>query len=260
LAACRLLSVKLLEPGCGLMLTDVTKVYEKQKVLDNLSLTVKAGEVFGLLGPNGAGKTTAMKVIAGLVRPNSGSVRIFGLDTASKSVTVKQLVGLVPQDNNLERELTVEEALRVYGRLFAIPDLKQQVEEKLTEFSLGAVRDKRVGLLSGGMARRVLIARALLPQPELLLLDEPTVGLDPDVRHEIWDIIQRLAAEGKTVVLTTHYMEEAEKLCHRVAMLRTGRLVLLDTPDGIRNRLGTKDGAAAALETVFIQLAKGGGV
>jgi len=250
--------VNLPQTDYGVTLTDVTKVYEKQKVLDQLSLTVTAGEVFGLLGPNGAGKTTAMKVIAGLVHPNSGSAQIFGFDTACKSVTVKKLVGLVPQDNNLERELTVEEALRVYGRLFAIPDLKRQVEEKIEEFYLGSVRKKRVGLLSGGMARRVLIARALLPHPKLLLLDEPTVGLDPDVRNEIWEIIRRLAAEGKTVVLTTHYMEEAEKLCHRVAMLRSGRLVLLDTPEGIRNRLGTTDSAATALETVFIQLAKEG--
>jgi len=259
LTDCQSVSVNLSQTGDGVKLTDVTKVYEKQKVLDNLSLTVKAGEVFGLLGPNGAGKTTAMKVIAGLVRPNKGSVQIFGFDMACKSVTVKKLVGLVPQDNNLERELTVEEALRVYGRLFAIPDLKRQVEEKIEEFSLGAVRKKRVGLLSGGMARRVLIARALLPHPQLLLLDEPTVGLDPDVRYEIWEIIRRLAAKGKTVVLTTHYMEEAEQLCHRVAMLRSGRLVLLDTPDGIRNRMGTTDSAAMALEKVFIQLAKEGG-
>ena len=244
----------------GVVLEDIDKIYEKQQVLNHLSLTVKAGEVFGLLGPNGAGKTTTMKVMAGLIRPTRGAVHIFGLDVAAKSVAVKKLVGFVPQDNNLERELTVEEALLVYGRLFAVPDLKYQVQEIMDKFSLQAIKGKRVGLLSGGMARRVLIARALLPQPQLLLLDEPTVGLDPDVRHEIWDIIRRLSTEGKTIVITTHYMEEAEKLCDRVAMLQTGRLVLLDTPAGIRNKVGKTESIAAALESVFIQLAKNGGI
>jgi ABC-2 type transport system ATP-binding protein len=159
----------------------------------------------------------------------------------------------------MERELTVEETLLVYGRLFAVPDLGRRMEEMLTDFSLQAIRHKKIGLLSGGMARRALIARALLPKPELLLLDEPTVGLDPDVRQDIWNIVRRLAGEGKTVVLTTHYMEEAEKLCQRVAMLRTGRLALLDAPENIRERLGAQDSAAAALETVFIQLAREGG-
>ncbi|BBB92168.1 MAG TPA: ABC transporter ATP-binding protein [Methylomusa anaerophila] len=247
------------EPCCGVRLAGLTKVYEQHKVVDDLSLTVTAGEVFGLLGPNGAGKTTVMKVIAGLVRPTNGLVLIFGFDTVFRSAAVKQLVGFVPQDNNLERELTVEEVLFIYGRLFAVPNLKQRVEKTLQEFSLAEIRHQKVGLLSGGTARRTLIARALLPQPRLLLLDEPTVGLDPDVRQEIWNIVRRLAGEGKTVVLTTHYMEEAEKLCHRVAMLRTGRLALLDTPEGIKERLGVTDSAAAALETVFIQLARKGG-
>lgn len=250
--------IDLPEPSYGVILEEVEKIYEKQQVLDHLSVAVKAGEVFGLLGSNGAGKTTTMKVMAGLIRPTQGAVRIFGLDVAAKSVAVKKLVGFVPQDNNLERELTVEEALLVYGKLFGIPDLKRQVQDIMEKFSLQAIKGKRVGLLSGGMARRVLIARALLPQPQLLLLDEPTVGLDPDVRHEIWDIIRRLSTEGKTVVITTHYMEEAEKLCDRVAMLHTGRIVLLDTPAGIRSKVGTTGSIAAALESVFIQLAKKG--
>lgn len=259
MSACRTMSAALPEPSCGLRLTGLSKEYDARRVVDGVSLTVAAGEVFGLLGPNGAGKTTVMKMIAGLTRPSAGSVRVFGLDVAAGGPAVKRLVGLVPQDNNMERELTVEESLAVYGRLFAVPDLGRRLEETLTAFSLHDIRHKTIGLLSGGMARRALIARALLPGPELLLLDEPTVGLDPDVRRDIWDIVRRLAGEGRTVVLTTHYMEEAEKLCRRVAMLRAGRLALLDTPEGIRERAGDRDSAAAALETVFIQLARAGG-
>ncbi|HWQ60671.1 MAG TPA: ABC transporter ATP-binding protein [Negativicutes bacterium] len=241
---------------CGVRLTGLTKAYEQSKAVDDLSLTVEAGEVFGLLGPNGAGKTTVMKVIAGLVRPTAGSVQIFGFDTVVRSPEIKRLVGLVPQESNLEREFTVEEALWVYGGLFAVAGLKRRIEETLEAFSLNEVRRKEVGVLSGGTARRVLIARALLPKPELLLLDEPTVGLDPDVRREIWAIIRRLSAEGKTIMLTTHYMDEAEKLCHRVAMMRSGHLAFLDTPERIGERFGTGDNTAGALENLFIRLTK----
>ena len=253
---------KMLDASYGVQISGVSKMYEQYKALNDVSLTVRAGEVFGLLGPNGAGKTTLMKAIAGLVRPTTGSIRIFGHDIVNPDERVKRLVGLVPQNHNLERELTVKESMEVYGRLFGVKPLKQRVEQIITEFAMEGMCHKRVGILSGGMVRRALIAKALLPGPRLLLLDEPTVGLDPDIRQDIWAIVRQLVEHGKTVIITTHYMEEAEQLCDRIAMLRSGRLALLDTPDGIRERLGADSGVStvAALEKVFIQLARKGEV
>ncbi|MDU4960801.1 MAG: ABC transporter ATP-binding protein [Sporomusaceae bacterium] len=244
-------------PVCALRLTGLTKRYHEHTLLDNVSLAVDAGQIFGLLGPNGAGKSTLMKIIAGLVRPTAGTVEIFGLDAAQRTRQLRRLVGIVPQDSNLERELTVTEALTVYGGLFGLDNLRERVEATIATFSLQGMRQKRVGRLSGGMLRRVLIARALLPQPQLLLLDEPTVGLDPDVRQEIWQIIQELAAAGKTMLLTTHYMEEAARLCAHIALLKAGRLALLATPEEIQQRYGGAASNEEALEALFIQLAKG---
>ena len=238
--------------------TDLCKIYGGQSVIDNLSLTIPAGGIFGLLGPNGAGKTTLIKIMAGLVRPTAGQLKILGADASTRKPNMKCRVGLAPQDNNMERELTVEETLTVYGRMFGVFQLKRRVEETIEEFSLGDMRRKVVRSLSGGMMRRALIARTLMPKPELLLLDEPTVGLDPDVRHEIWEIVRKLATAGKTIVLTTHYMDEAEKLCEKIAILKAGRLAFLDTPEGIKNRFGGVDGNGDALETLFIKLAKEG--
>lgn len=242
----------------ALHLAGVAKRYRNQLLLDNICLQVEAGQIFGLLGPNGAGKTTLMKIISGLVRPTAGKVTIFGIDTALQSAELRRLVGIVPQDSNLERELTVPEALTVYGRLFGLDRLEERVEETIAKFSLQGMRQKRVGRLSGGMMRRVLIARALMPNPQLLLMDEPTVGLDPDVRQEIWQIIQELTASGKTILLTTHYMEEAARLCAHIALLKAGRLALVATPDEIQRRYGGDVSNEEALEALFIQLAKGG--
>lgn len=245
------------DPVCALSLAGVTKRYREHTLLDNICLNVEAGQIFGLLGPNGAGKTTLMKIVAGLVRPTAGAVTIFGIDAMQQTQRLRRLVGIVPQDSNLERELTVTEALTVYGRLFGLESLRERVEETIAAFSLQGMRQKRVGRLSGGMMRRVLIARALLPKPQLLLLDEPTVGLDPDVRQEIWQIIQDLAASGKTMLLTTHYMEEAARLCAHIALLKAGRLALVATPEEIQRRYGGDASNEAALEALFIQLAKG---
>ncbi|HWR28250.1 MAG TPA: ABC transporter ATP-binding protein [Negativicutes bacterium] len=246
------------DPVAAVEAARLCKIYDGKNVIDNLSLTIPVGGVFGLLGPNGAGKTTLMKIMAGLVRPTVGTLTIFGEDAVARKSDMKCKVGLAPQDNNMERELSVEETLTVYGRMFGVPQLKRRVEETIEEFSLGDMRRKVVRTLSGGMMRRALIARTLMPKPELLLLDEPTVGLDPDVRHEIWEIIRNLASAGKTIVLTTHYMDEAEKLCEKIAILKAGRLAFLDTPEGIRNRFGGVDSNGEALETLFIQLAKEG--
>ena len=236
---------------------NLVKQYNGQTVINDLTLTIPRFGIFGLLGPNGAGKTTLMKILSGLVRPTGGKLTIFGENALADRSALKRLVGLAPQDNNMERELTVEETLQVYGRLFGVTSLRHRVEETIERFALRDMRRKQVRNLSGGMMRRALIARTLMVEPQLLLLDEPTVGLDPDVRHEIWEIVKNLAQSGKTIVLTTHYMDEAEKLCDQIAMLKDGQLAVLDTPAGIRERFGGADGVGA-LENLFIQLAKEG--
>ena len=236
---------------------NLVKQYNGQTVINDLTLTIPRFGIFGLLGPNGAGKTTLMKILSGLVRPTGGKLTIFGENALADRSALKRLVGLAPQDNNMERELTVEETLQVYGRLFGVTSLRHRVEETIERFALEDMRRKQVRNLSGGMMRRALIARTLMVEPQLLLLDEPTVGLDPDVRHEIWEIVKNLAQSGKTIVLTTHYMDEAEKLCDQIAMLKDGQLAVLDTPAGIRDRFGGADGGGA-LENLFIQLAKEG--
>ena len=243
-------------PKCALALHKIGKSYGNQTVLDQITLTVDKGEIFGLLGPNGAGKTTLMKLIAGLSLPDSGQIEILGALRVRDRVQCNQLVGLVPQESNLERELTIEEALLVYARLFGIKNPQQRVGQIMTEFALLPLRTKKVGVLSGGMARRALIARSLLPEPQLLLLDEPTVGLDPDVRQDIWGIIQGLAASGKTIFMTTHYMDEAEQLCHRIALLKSGNIVASGAPDTLKKLVNTASGTQATLEKVFLQLTR----
>ena len=233
----------------------IKKIYKGATVLQPLDLSIPAGGVYGLLGPNGAGKTTLMKIIAGLVRPEEGELFIFGQNAAERTTTLKRLVGLVPQDNNLEREFTVREALTMYGRLFGVEALSETVEATIARFELEDMQSKTIRSLSGGMMRRVLIARSLMPNPELLLLDEPTVGLDPDVRQGIWDIISSLSAEGKTIIFTTHYMEEAVKLCNRIAIFREGSLVVSETKEKLQQRIGN---GADDLEKLFIRLSRGG--
>lgn len=231
-------------------IADVSKTYAGQAVVKAVSLEIACGKTLGLLGPNGAGKTTLMKMIAGLVRPDAGQIEVFGRAVGGRSLATRALLGLVPQENNMERELTVEEALTIYGKLFAAPCLPDRLATLADQFSLANVWRKKTGLLSGGTARRVLIARALLPQPRLLLLDEPTVGLDPDVRQELWQIVKQMEQSGKTIIITTHYMEEAAKLCHCVSMLCAGEVVWGDN-------VGASSGAE--LNARFVQLAKQAG-
>lgn len=247
-------------PETALILHQLSKSYDQHMVLCGVSLAVTQGEIFGLLGPNGAGKTTLMKLIAGLSRPDSGQLTIFGQETSRKRQGLRHTIALVAQDNNLEREFTVQEALLTYARLYGIAEAWQRVEQIVEEFHLSAILSKRVAVLSGGMARRLLIARALLARPRLLLLDEPTVGLDPDVRHDIWVMIRQQAAAGTTIFMTTHYMEEAEQLCQRLALLKAGQVVAVDTPAGIKNLAaagaGVSQGGHATLETAFLQLVR----
>ena len=236
----------------------LTKAYDCHTVIKPLTLKVPCGGVFGLLGPNGAGKTTLMKVIAGLGKPTSGRLFLFGEDASGdRSPALKRRVGLIPQENNLDREFPVEETLKVSGMLFGVENFEACVEATILRFQLQEMRKKAVRSLSGGMMRRVLIARSLMPDPELILLDEPTVGLDPDVRAVIWDIIDDLRTAGKTLIFTTHYMEEAERLCDFIAIFRAGEIVLSDTKENLQRRIGRD---VQDLENLFIRLARGEGV
>jgi ABC-type multidrug transport system ATPase subunit len=235
----------------ALELDGVCKTYGLKRVLTDVSLKVRKGEIMGLLGPNGAGKTTLLKIVEGLTKPTGGLVSVFGLDFARNRKQLLKQIGIVPQENNLEREATVREALILYARLFAVPEPRRAADVLLEKFGMNEWRDAEVRHLSGGMARKTLIVRALLPDPSLLLLDEPSVGLDPDVRRDIWRMIEELKRQGKTIIITTHYMEEAETLCDRIALLKAGRLLFLDTSDGLKRRV-----CGQTLEDAFILLTR----
>lgn len=221
-----------------------------KKILEDVTLDVESGTVMGLLGPNGAGKTTLIRLVAGLARPDAGTIHVCGEDAAKRSVRFRRLIGLVPQENTLESELTVGESLLSYARLYGINDSKEMVHQTAERYHLADFLDKRPEEISGGMKRRAVIARAAMTDPAVLLLDEPSAGLDPDLRQEVWALIRKLRDAGKTLLLTTHYMEEAERLCGRIAFLRAGRLRALDTADGIRAAAGD----AKDLEQAFLRL------
>ena len=219
-------------------ISDLTKTYGNIRAVDDVTFSIAKGEVFGLLGPNGAGKTTTIKMLTTLTRPDSGTCRINGFDVATFPHEIKKRIGVVPQENNLERELTAWENLRIYGMLHGVGDWKRKIGENLKMVDLWDRNDTLVSGFSGGMQRRLLLARALLPEPAVLFLDEPSIGLDPHIRRQLWDIIRKTGIDGRTVVLTTHYIEEAEALCGRVGILRKGKLIAVDTPDNLKNSVG----------------------
>jgi len=216
----------------------LVKEYKPIRAVDSVTFEVKKGEIFGLLGPNGAGKTTTIKILTTLTKPSSGKAFIMGIDVGEHPELVKLHIGVVPQENNLDRELTAYENMLIYGMLHNVKDLPSKIEDRLKMVDLWERRNEPVERLSGGMQRRLLIARALLPEPPILFLDEPTVGLDPQVRREIWDTIRRIKVQGRTILLTTHYIEEAEILCDRVGILSRGRLIALDTPKNLKAMVG----------------------
>jgi ABC-2 type transport system ATP-binding protein len=201
-------------------------------------LQIPPGEIFGLLGPNGAGKTTTIKILTTLARPSRGTARIHDFDVVRQPLAVKKLIGVCPQEINLDRELTAFENLWIYGRLHRMPDLPARIAELLKFGNLQERADSLVRDFSGGMQRRLLILRALVSRPRVLFLDEPTVGLDPQVRRQLWNLIQGFKREGITIILTTHYIEEAEMLCDRVGVLNRGRLIALDTPAALVAQVG----------------------
>lgn len=211
--------------------------------VDGIDFDVAPGESFGFLGPNGAGKTSTMRMI-GCVSPlTSGTLRVFDLDTATDGPAIRSRMGVVPQADQLDSELTVVENLVIYGRYFDIPraECKRRAAELLEFVQLGDRANERVDPLSGGMKRRLTIARSLMSEPDLLLLDEPTTGLDPQARHILWDRLYRLKQRGVTLVLTTHYMDEAEQLCDRLVVMDGGRIVAEGSPRGLIDQHATRE-------------------
>jgi lipooligosaccharide transport system ATP-binding protein len=200
--------------------------------VDGISFTVKKGEVFGFLGPNGAGKTSTMKIIAWVSPRTSGTVRVLGMDPALCPAEIKQRLGVVPQESNLDPDFTCYGNLFTYSRYFDIPpDIAHKKAEELLEFvQLQEKRDVTVEKLSGGMKRRLILARALVNNPDLLILDEPTIGLDPQARHLIWDRLKNLQSQGNTIVLTTHYLDEAARLCDRLVIMDNGKILVEGSP------------------------------
>ncbi|MBC7342416.1 MAG: ABC transporter ATP-binding protein [Clostridia bacterium] len=224
----------------ALAVCNVVKRYGPVTAVDGVSFAVRRGEIFGLLGPNGAGKTTLVRMLTTLTRPTAGELFVGGESVSKNPVAVKKLIGVVPQVNNLERELTGRENLVLHALLHRMPraDREQRIPELLEYVGLVHRAGDRVQDYSGGMARRLLIARALVHRPPILFLDEPTVGLDPQTRRKIWDLIQIMNRDGMTVFLTTHYIEEAESLCHQVGIIDHGKLIALGTPRELKERLG----------------------
>lgn len=221
------------------------------EALKSVSLEIAPGDFFGLLGPNGAGKSTLIHCTTGLARPTSGSIRIFGHDAVNHYRAARQNVGLASQEVNLDFFLTVEETLDYHGGYFGMPrrERRERAEELLETFSLTDKRHERTRFLSGGMKRRITLARALMHRPRLLILDEPTAGVDIELRLELWRYIERINQEGTTILLTTHYLEEAERLCDRVAFINHGEIAAIGTSQDLAARYGV-----ATLEDAYLEL------
>lgn len=217
---------------------NLTKNYGPIRAVDRVSFKIPPGQVFGLLGPNGAGKTTTIKMLTTLSIPNSGQCRIDDFDVVKNPMAIKLRIGVVPQENNLDRDLTAYENLLIYGQLHRVQNVRAGIEAMLRAVDLWERKDSVVSNFSGGMQRRLLLARALLPKPLVLFLDEPSIGLDPQIRRQMWDMIRQTKIEGRTIVLTTHYIEEAEVLCDRVGILSKGKLIALDTPQSLKAIVG----------------------
>jgi len=239
---------------------DICKSYGQTKALDNVSFYVKYGEIVGFLGPNGAGKTTLIKLITCTSYKTSGNLTVFGLDTEKTPKLIKSKIGLVPQDNNFDPDFTVYENLLVFSRYFGISrkEAEQKIEKLLDFVELKNKRNEKVTDLSGGMKRKLIIARSLLNEPQLIILDEPTTGLDPQARRKIWEMVEDLKKRGKTIILTTHYMDEAEKLCDRVYIMDAGKIITEGKPEVlIKEYIGTETVEIYNCNNIDISLIKG---
>ena len=229
----------------------LTKSYGAIKAVDGLDLAVRKGELFGLLGPNGAGKTTTLKVLCGLLEPSGGSATVGGFDVRRETDRIRELIGVCPQEMGVFPYLTGRENVELFGDLHTVPHdvLRRRVADLLEKVSLTAEADRPAKTYSGGMQRRISLIMALVSEPAIAFLDEPTVGMDPQSRRAVWDFIKGLREKGTTVILTTHYMEEAEYLCDRVGIIDKGRIIALGSPAELM-----KEHGASNLEDVFLKL------
>ena len=220
----------------AIQVEQVSKRYGAQCALDGVSLTIDGGEFFGLLGPNGAGKTTLIHILAGLVRATSGAARVMGHDVVTQYRDARRSLGVVPQELVFDPFFTVREALTFQSGYFGLRDNRDWIDEVMHHLDLTTRAETNMRALSGGMKRRVLVAQALVHKPPVIVLDEPTAGVDVELRQALWQFVRRLNRDGHTIVLTTHYLEEAEALCGRIAMLKQGRIVALDTTQNLLRR------------------------
>ncbi|MGB9715604.1 MAG: ABC transporter ATP-binding protein [Thermodesulfovibrionales bacterium] len=229
---------------------NLSKYYGHFKAIDNIDFEILKGECFGFLGPNGAGKTTVMRMVYCFIPPSSGELKVFGINVLERSGFIKSRIGVMPQEDNLDPDLSVLENLIVYARYFDIPKKESiNIVQELLEFvELKEKENVNIRRLSGGMKRRLLLARALINNPELLILDEPTTGLDPHSRHSVWEKLNCLKSNNVTLIITTHYMEEAEKLCDRVAIMDSGKILTIDSPANLMSKYGGN------LEDVYLKL------
>jgi lipooligosaccharide transport system ATP-binding protein len=221
----------------------LTKRYGHLVAVDHIDVDVSRGEAFGFLGPNGAGKSSTMRMIGCVSPPSSGTLRILGMDPSVDGPRIRARLGVVPQEDTLDLELNVRENLLIYGRYFDLPrKVIRQRADRLLEFARLTERaEEKVDLLSGGLKRRLTIARSLINEPDLLLLDEPTTGLDPQARHALWDRLYRLKQDGVTLILTTHYMDEAEQLCDRLVVMDSGRIAAEGSPRQLIEQYSTRE-------------------
>lgn len=235
-----------------LEISGLTKIYPGGlKALDNVDLSIRRGEIFALLGPNGAGKTTLIGAVCGLVRPSGGTIRAFGHDLATDWRKARARIGLVPQELATDMFEPVSRAVSYSRGLFGLAPDPARIEEILRSLSLWDKRDERIMALSGGMKRRVLIAKALAHEPDLLFLDEPTAGVDVELRKGMWSIIDQMRARGVTIILTTHYIEEAEEMADRVGVIRNGQIIAVDEKDAMMARLGRSEAHIALANPLF---------
>lgn len=234
-----------------IVIEDLVKRFGDSTAVDNLSLKIFEGELFGLLGPNGAGKTTTINVLCGLFKPTGGKVLVDGFDVQKETSKVKSLIGVCPQDTAVFKYLTGRENVELFGSLYGLPKekLRRNASTLLNRLGFNGYADVLTSKYSGGMKRRLSLIMALVHDPEIAFLDEPTVGMDPQSRHAVWTFLRELKGHGKTIILTTHYMEEAENLCDRIGIVDHGKLIAVGALDELKEQYGVN-----CLEDVFMQL------
>ena len=231
-----------MKENIAITINNLSKIYKNQKKysLDNISLEIKSGIIFGLLGPNGAGKSTLINILADLVYKTSGTIKIFGKDYSKELYEIKPRIGIVPQELNMDPFFTPYELLELQAGLYGVPKEKRKTKKILSLLALEDKSDAYARTLSGGMKRRLLIAKAMVHDPEILVLDEPTAGVDVELRQTLWENIKLLKTQGKTIIITTHYLHEAENLCDEIAIINEGKLLIADKTKNIKSKMNYK--------------------